>query len=404
MKCIFILVGLLSVFSLFAQQEAGPFFLEGEPVQENFQTVLNIELDNNYVFLPVVIQGKTYRFVFDTGASSAIKPALAVQLGLQSVGDTIAITDINQQELQSAWVAVPTFQLGDLTIEGANFWSMESKMYEILGVDGIIGSNTFEGLVVQVDKAAQQLTITDRLANLNLKKRNGQRLLLSPYQLIPYVNVYFDSCQNQAQGVLFDSGDNNFYTMSREDWNRWRAQRPDWTTLTTTNSSGVMGFAGRFVDTTTQYMFELPSLRIEHLCFGTVRSNTTAAATSAIGAGIFCYGKVTIDYQHERLFVEPYDQQIYAACRERHNRKNELGIAMIRVENRLEVAAVWKDWPADQAGLKEGMVVTQVNDQPAPSKAEDWAKFTDFDWRAAGDELELYILMEDGTIQRFLLR
>ena len=44
----------------------------GEITQSNFREKVNIEIQNGLIFLPVIIEGKEYRFLFDSGAPFSV--------------------------------------------------------------------------------------------------------------------------------------------------------------------------------------------------------------------------------------------------------------------------------------------------------------------------------------------
>lgn len=110
--------------------------------KSNFTDTINIDFHNNRIIIPVEIAGKSYQFLFDTGA--------------------------------------PTIILGDLQQELNNTGKKTTKQINMRGIDGVIGIHSMRQI--------EQISIGDRLRFDNVwvvEDNNGaENILNSPCKIV----------------------------------------------------------------------------------------------------------------------------------------------------------------------------------------------------------------------------
>lgn len=117
------------------------FAVQADP--KKFNGTVNFDFVLDELFIPVTINGKTYNFLFDTGAVTIVAPELIAELGLRAVttNHVIDAAGITTKE--------EIFMLDNLTISGVSFskigcasMTLESFSKAFCRkVDGIFGSN-----------------------------------------------------------------------------------------------------------------------------------------------------------------------------------------------------------------------------------------------------------------------
>ncbi|MBC8644844.1 clan AA aspartic protease [Flavobacterium lindanitolerans] len=87
---------------------------KGRVVQKNYNVSVPYQDINGLVIVEAVIKGKTYNFIVDTGALSAISQELYNELGLESVNG-LDVGDSSNLRQNMKLVTLPPVQVGDIT-------------------------------------------------------------------------------------------------------------------------------------------------------------------------------------------------------------------------------------------------------------------------------------------------
>jgi len=133
--------------------------LEGELLTE-----VPIEVDGEWLIVPVEARGRSYRFILDTGATTgAIARSLARQLGLQAVGEAKLSGASGQARVPV--VTTKLLRLGDVR---AGNWEKYVLDDEVLAdgddhrFDGIVGSDLLKYYDVLIDAPGRTLRLYKR--------------------------------------------------------------------------------------------------------------------------------------------------------------------------------------------------------------------------------------------------
>jgi predicted aspartyl protease len=133
--------------------------LEGELLAE-----VPIEVDGEWLIVPVEARGRTYRFILDTGATTgAISRSLALQLGLRAVAEAKLSGASGQARVPV--VTTKMLRLGDAR---AGSWEKYVLGDEVLAdgddhrFDGIVGSDLLKYYDVLIDAPGRALRLYKR--------------------------------------------------------------------------------------------------------------------------------------------------------------------------------------------------------------------------------------------------
>jgi hypothetical protein len=135
----------------------------------NFYSVVDYELKEDLPIISVEIEGKPYRFFFDTGGYTVLSAALIQQLnGIQQISH-IDVKDGNEQTNR-----IYTYQLDALSIGGVEFADVgfakigftELEWFSCLGVDGTLGPNIMKECLWLFATEEQQIILTDQASRL----------------------------------------------------------------------------------------------------------------------------------------------------------------------------------------------------------------------------------------------
>ena len=325
---------------------------------KNFADTIPIEVENGRIYLPVTIDGETYRFLLDTGASMG-----AVYDGSPTASDgfpvgTITSHDATGQTRSTEVIRLPDLHIGCLTISGyhANRLRRPSANRKC---EGVIGFDIFrKGLLCKIDIENHRLILTDR--KNHFRQEQGYETRYRLHRHIPFVTLSpFEGYSHEAR---FDTGDRSLYAISKQDYGKvesgmWNVEGQ------TVGSLRISHFGAETTDTVTALCID--SLRWGNFTFQNVHT-LTAQGPSAIGSAILDYGSVIINPRRSRLIFQPYD-----------------GGSQCIVDNHLPdiyyipnaqglptVGLVWENCEPYRQGFRQGDVILQIDNTPINSVGE----------------------------------
>ncbi|MFA6059591.1 MAG: retropepsin-like aspartic protease [Taibaiella sp.] len=308
MKNAFYLIFMMLVSTTTFSKE--PISLNGGNIEQTkYFEKINYQKIKGKIIVEVSINSKLYKFIFDTGAPFSISYRLFKELSPQTIGK-MDIRDPSGAKDSMQIVALPKLNMGSivfLNTPGLVLPESNSKVFDCLGVDGIIGSNMLRNSVVQFDDQNKQIVITDNAKIFDLKKKQYQQLELSNIQSNPFIKIVLQKgAQNSVDKILFDSGSPDFYDMSNGAHDFFQGRVDVMDKIAEGEGSFTWGVHG-FADKQKAYAVNIPELIINNTKFNNVSVTTTSNDESRVGSKLLQYGKTTLDYKNKRFYFEPYE-------------------------------------------------------------------------------------------------
>lgn len=306
MKIFYLFISLL-FFNLSHAQQVTNLNHEKTDVKNYFTTISYSEIKGK-IIMQAELNGKTYNFIFDTGAPTAISQRIVEELNLGAIGDV----EMRDQSaiLDSVKVAnIERLKLGDVTFK--NTPAIIIKDIQLLGcfnIEGIIGSNILGNSVLQISSKNKTLTITDKPGKLNLKKKNSIEMTTNPIQNTPYIKAYYlngDLIANES--ILVDTGMQGFYDLSVHVYSKAVKSIDVFKTLYKAKGSYSAGFHG-VAEASDSYKVFMPQLVIGKTNFTNVTVDTTTDNTSRMGSAVLDHGLMTLDFINKRFYFEPFEK------------------------------------------------------------------------------------------------
>ncbi len=304
-KYLALIVSILIASSCFAQELS---FNQGGANQAGYFIKLPYEDHNNMLIVKVELGGKLRRFIFDTGAPLCLSKPLADECNISTLSKVL-VNDQSGKQDSTIVASVSGLKLKDVTFDNVPALVFDNSffIFACFNVDGLIGSNMLRNSIVQFSTADSTIIITDDKSKLNLNKKYATKLKLDK-QSNPLVEVKY---KGKAKGyALFDSGDNGFYTVCNEQFNKLQKDNP-FQLLHDSHGSITMGMFGT-ADNTIIYKLLIPEMKVGNTTLSNVVSDTGNGSNSRMGTQLFKYGVVTIDYKNKKFYLDPYSQQTNA--------------------------------------------------------------------------------------------
>lgn len=307
MKKTFCIIFLVSfIFNAYSQVDLN----KGEIEQKHYNDTIPYQHKNGKIIIPVDINGDTYSFLFDTGAPFVIYDDIYQKLNIKN-SQEVSFGDVNKKSSVKKTITLPKMNVGKMTFlnsAGLVLNKGDSKVIDCFGIDGVIGSNLLRNSIVQIDSKNKILIITDKAKNLSVKRKNSEKIEFDK-QKTPTLKITLQKNPNVTDEVIFDSGDDQFYTMSIGSYQLFQENKiKSISKIATAKGSSIFGFLGK-KDEQKNILISSENIFINDSHFKNIIStvNTNEDSPSRLGAKLLEYGKVTIDYNKGRFYFEPYE-------------------------------------------------------------------------------------------------
>jgi predicted aspartyl protease len=126
-----------------AQERRDKYLFAAQANPRKFNASVNFDYVQDELVIPVTINGKTYHFLFDTGAVTIVTPELIAELGLKSVTSN-EIVDAAGVKTQQEIYMIDNLNLSNITFSKVSCASMNFDSFSTAfcrKIDGLFGTN-----------------------------------------------------------------------------------------------------------------------------------------------------------------------------------------------------------------------------------------------------------------------
>lgn len=354
------LTAVLLLTTLATRAQLGRYNADIRALPQDFCDTITIDWERDQIYVPVTAGGRTYRFLFDTGASQAVvfsgsplanAPRVSSLLSHDAAGNTDTVSVVE----------LPPLKLGNTTLYECRA-TIQPRGVGARNIDGILGFDLVNsGLCLKLDMQAKQLIISDRECCFD-REENTTRLRYRLSYHVPYIDII--PFGRKPERALFDTGSRSFFSMNINHFydaeeQRHRFDRP-YRVEGRAMGQHAIGHGG--VEPMGEVVFlRLDSLGLGKCSFSQVHAITTQGG-SHLGARLLQYGTVAFCPQHIRLFFQPYEGLTTIV----NNR--QLDIAFISDPmGRPQVGLVWPEGTPYRQGFRQGDIIEQIDGHPVLS-------------------------------------
>ncbi|WP_281846367.1 aspartyl protease family protein [Olleya namhaensis] len=365
-KSVFVLfIVFLSSF-LCSSQNVKKLLKKGSIEDKVFKSTFKYEPYGNAIFVKVLIKGKTYRLLFDTGAVTAISPRMVEELNLEIIGKE-EVYDLGNTSRNLNFVKMDTINLNGIKFfdTGAAVLDIEAvKDFKCTRIDGFLGANFMRNAVWEVDMAKHEITFTNTIDAISIPEDAPYTKIFIGYDGTPAITAYLGN--EKLYSTMIDYGYGGGISLFSYDFKKLREENTDIKYVQSNGGSTLAGVYGDIKTSTTYKVivdnfktgdFEAPSTLMS---FGQFGSRT-------IGAGFLKNYRVVLSWKDRKAwFIENKiadDQIIFSG--------HGYGI---RLENEsIFISSISENSEAEEKGLKINDKILSVNDV-------DFTKVTDQKW------------------------
>jgi hypothetical protein len=298
------------------------------------------------LIVPVTLQGKTYPFVLDTGASvtmydTSLKPLLGSPVGRTKVQGLVAVTTLEEFSPPEAFLGrLPLPK--DQTVLTFDFRPLRERGG--FDVRGVLGMDFLENYVVAIDFDRGSLTFRRQVGN---PRDLGQALSISRRPDIPCLLLDIPGAGG-VEAFRIDTGHTTECSGSL-DTNLFRRLVKAGVVRDVTLGGVSVTASGKDlkVDGRTQN-FSIGPFQHRNLLF------SSPASGNWLGLAYWSRYKVTLDFPGLTLYLKP------GAHFDRLDQPDRSGFDFARCDDGTVVERVEKGSPAAQAGIEPGDVLKSV--------------------------------------------
>ena len=280
-------------------------FNQGSINLKEYYEEIPYQLELGKIIIPVSINGKSYRFLLDTGAPNLFSPNVLKELSIKET-DSINVSDANNQDQSMKFVVVPHLKIGNLTFENQAGLVYDLEKHNLLNcykIDGFVGSNLLRNSIIKINGTSKTITITNKIKLLNIDKKPINMKSIGN-QKSPYVELKFTS-NNQKKSsdmVLVDTGMDGFYDMSKRAFSIFEKNKV-FEVLFSATGIGDSGLFGVGISNE-QKLIEIAQANLNQQKINSILVTTTSDENSRIGLEMLKHGDITLDFLNKKFYFE----------------------------------------------------------------------------------------------------
>ena len=357
----------------------------------NVPIVIPFEVINNSILFKVEIEGETYTFLFDTGASTSISPELKQKLNLKNNGNKLS-SDFYDNISTIEEVIIPELKLGPLISPQMTVDVVKPiQSFEICGVqiDGYLGLEFFDKKVVHIDIIKKKLTIANSSHFISDISAVPVSMSYHGNQKTPFLSLAIGN-DPIKEPILFDTGsDKDLINFRLTTFQKLLKDSiiTSKNIIDTLNINTGSGLFGPQRDTL-NYLLKIHILGIA----GATLENTTLKTFgkknySILGSALLNQGTITLDLIRDKFYFSPYPIPPL----------NKEPVDGFKLEN-LSVSSVKEESDAFNKGVRVGQRLKAINSVYFDSLSKCDLYYLDLEYHFYRDTIQFIFTSDKGEL------
>lgn len=379
-----LLTSWLTLVALSCSAQLSHYSLDFEVSASNFVDSIAIEWTGGQVYVPVSIEGKSYRFLFDTGSGQAVVYQDKPIMGCQPAGHIIAVDAIGRRDTVEM-VKLPPLTLGTVTFTGCQA-TVQKRYVKRKDIDGIIGFDIIaKGLNAKIDVQNRLLILSDRKNYFDHEEGFETRYKLNYH--VPYVEI--NPFGRFREPTLFDTGSRQFYSINRESFEEGMHGATAMMGVTVEEQATgrhAIGSYGSEPEGKVLFL-TLDAMKWGDFLFSDVSVITTQGG-SHLGAALLDYGAVVFNPKRRRVRFEPYNHSSHCSVN-----NVSMEIAFVSENNRPVAGIVRVGSQPYECGFRSGDTIIAIDGRAV----SNFTEFTNWNF-LRGREYVFTVIRRDGSL------
>jgi hypothetical protein len=323
----------------------------GELNNQGFTEEIMFEDALNLIILPVTINGKTYRFLFDTGAPNVISPELQQQWQFKKIGKS-SIKDSQGKSKKVQYVKLDKLNIGPVDFFNTAACIIDFKANPVLScldLDGIIGSNLMQFCTWQVDYSRNTIVISNEPERLSYSSSYSETQFKTNMQHA--IKIDYKTHNATIKNLKIDYGSTGYLNVPDEIYYvlKEKGELADPKTEVGFTQSGIFGV----LEADTFEISVIQSGEIGDFHFGKIE--ILSGGKGLLGTKLLKNYIVTMNWPNGTIGFENLNTEIEFV-------RNRFGFSPTFLDGIVIVKSVIIDGPAYNAGLRPGMIIHSLDD------------------------------------------
>ncbi|MDY2586372.1 aspartyl protease family protein [Winogradskyella aquimaris] len=357
----------------------------GSVTKRSATDIVNIDIRNKLIIVPITIKGKEYRFLFDTGAPFSISKKLQERTNFKTLSKgNIIDSDYNKKKVN--WVQVDSIKVGNVWFQNQTAFVGDfnaNPIMKCLGIDGIIGSNLIRQYNWTIDQETNSLWLSNKTETDTISEG-----VVLPFKTDYQYNIFVDINIGTAtiKNVLVDYGSNGSIALSDDIFTLLE----DKNILSEPfiergiNQSGIIGTP---VELNRKISYS-DSVRINNMRIKNVMLRT--GKTVSLGNDFLSRFKVTIDWNSKNLYLLESDKM--------RDKSSTAGFRLgYNLEKGIYVQSVMEKSDAYDKGIRPNMKVVKIDDLDFKNGSD----FCDYVDHTFNDQIFLELINSKGVAVKY---
>ncbi len=357
-----------------------------------------IEIINRKIFLSASVNGKPYRFIFDTGSPTIISKKAAMDLGLEIKGENIG-KDVHGKPVKMGISVLKSMTIGEVGFRNVPVLVFDPSKLPIASCyfdGGIIGSEILPLMNWQIDFSKKRMVLAqDTGVMSDIKGAVVSPLKSFGYPFTPVIE-YGAGAKFKDNAVL-DTGSPEFIHLNPGAFSELRKLNIFKAPIA--SAQGSFGeSAGGQAESSNYDLAKLRTVSIGGVPFNNVRAWTKTEVPTLVGSRLFESHIVTLDYKKNLFYMKKHGL--------RFPMSSSYGLKLIPKGTEVVVSFLQTPSIASKAGLREGDRIISfdgivVRNQLAKDQCGLVSMLADIDDMA---RVELVVMRDDQKLKAVLQR
>lgn len=199
-----------------------------------------LEIKNDLLFCQVVIEGRPYKFILDTGAPTVVSMELYEALGLKEER-VLNVTDSQKNKAKQIISVIPSLRLGNMEFRNIACVAIDLKAMSTAchGIDGFIGANLLSELIWKFDHANSVAIASREITSFGVDTFDMALAFHEDNKKAPMVK---GEVNGRKLSFTFDTGSSGYVSVANDYAHHLEATKGE--RFITTYGSGAQGLYG----------------------------------------------------------------------------------------------------------------------------------------------------------------
>ena len=368
---------------------------QGSVIKKEYITEIPFKYYNDLIIVEVSINGKTYHFLFDTGAElNVISQSIANDFEYVVITRSeISGTSKSKQTLQI--VEIPNIAISNIEFRntGAIIADLTTlkKFFGCPQIDGIIGNNLLRKAIWQIDYQNETITITDDISKLEV----SEKAYAIDMNANKWGNIYLDVKTNGIKSKFtFDTGYNGKVVTDKQFLNSLMTHDKELEYVTKT---GVISTGLIKENKGSSHKVRVKTIEIDDIKLNNQIVSIGKNSSSLVGNVFFENYILTMDWGNDNLFLDPVGEfkgDTLTAY--------ELIIAPNYNKNKIEISGYWDDHPLEKNVSLEAEIIEISEIDVSNFTTTELCDFWEINWQEIKKEKNIEIVISEKGEERNL--